>query len=297
MSSAANLDAHPARDRPVDNALWTWAKQALTALVDTVLPARCVECGDVVEGAAGFCAPCWSKLDFLVGPACARCDLPLPTVQGEGAECGACLADPPPYNRVVAALAYGPEARTMVMRFKYGRRVALGRMMARMMLVPLRPLVDHSRESFGQPPLLVPVPLHRWRLWWRGFNQAGVLAEHLSRALDVPMRVDGLVRTRATGSMRGQGRAARARAVRSAFAVSPRHAAEVAGRHVILIDDVFTTGATAAACTRTLLRAGAAQVSIATLARSLPGHVGLTGAGADPISEPAMHRATAVTEQ
>lgn len=287
MSIDANQSPH---DGPVPGVLLrTWhagmasLSGTLRLLVDAVLPPRCVECGQVVEGATGFCADCWQHLEFLAGPACARCDLPLPLAQGEGALCGGCMADMPPFHRVIAPLAYGPEARTMVMRFKYGRRVALGAMMARLMAVPLLPLVEESRAANGRPPLLVPVPLHRWRLWWRGFNQAAVLADALAALLDVPVMVDGLVRVRDTGSMRGQGRAARARAVRGAFFVAAKHADSVAGRHIILVDDVFTTGATAAACSRTLLRAGAARVSIAALARALTDHAGLTEGTARPI--------------
>lgn len=236
-------------------------------LVDLVLPPRCVECGQVVQDQVGFCPECWASLHFLIGPACARCDRPLASVQGEGALCGACMADLPPYDRVIAPLAYCSATRDVVMRLKYGRRVGTARLMARIMAPPLNVLARDSRELTGNAPLLVPVPLHRWRLWWRGFNQSALLAQHLARECALPLAVDALLRTRSTKSMRGLGARARARVVRGAFAVSDTDQQGITGRHVILVDDVLTSGATAAACSRTLLAAGAARVSILAFTR------------------------------
>ena len=246
-------------------------RRAASLVVDLVLPIRCVTCGQVVQGDTGFCPECWSGLDFLVGPGCARCDLPLPLAQGDGALCGGCMAAPPPYHRVLSPLAYGPAARSVVMRFKYGRRIGQARLMARLMGPPVAALAAASSAEFGVQPMLVPVPLHRWRLWWRGFNQAAVLAQQLAQDQHLPLGVDALVRQRSTASMRGLGRAARERAVRGAFAIHPARSAAISGRHIILVDDVLTTGATAAACVRCLLGAGAARVSVATFARALPG--------------------------
>jgi ComF family protein len=236
----------------------------LRAVTDAVLPHRCAQCSAIVA-APGFCAGCWTKLDFLAGPACARCDLPLPQAAGEGALCGGCMADPPPYERVHVPLAYGPGPRALVMRLKYGRRVALARQIAGM-IVPM------LAESDADPaPLLVPVPLHRWRIWQRGFNQSAEIARHLSHRTGWPLAVDVLVRSRSTRLLRGLGRKARAKEVRGAFAVPDTARPELAGRTVFLVDDVFTTGATTAACARTLLRAGAARVEIVAFARVVDG--------------------------
>lgn len=249
-------------------------QRAAYAAIDLILPGRCVTCGQVVQGDGGFCPGCWSDLDFLVGAACAHCDLPLPLSQGDGALCGGCIADPPPYHRVLTPLAYGPSARSVVMRFKYGRRIGQGRLMARLMAPLVATLATASALEFGVPPVLVPVPLHRWRLWWRGFNQAAELAKLIAQDLDLPLSIDAIVRKRSTASMRGLGRTAREGAVRGAFAPNPARLAAIAGRHVILVDDVLTTGATAAACTRTLRAAGAARVSLATFARVVVGRGG-----------------------
>ena len=117
------------------------------------------------------------------------------------------------------------------------------------------------------PPVLVPVPLHRWRLWSRGFNQSAEVARHLGRLTGIAIVVDALVRHRQTPVLRGMGRAARARAVRGVFAVPGNRRAAIAGRTIFLVDDVFTTGSTTAACARTLLRAGAARVEVVAFAR------------------------------
>lgn len=235
-------------------------------MIDFMLPHRCAGCGEIVESDGGFCASCWTGLTFIAGPACARCDLPLPSAQGEGALCGGCMADPPPYSRVHVPLAYGDATRKLVMRFKYGRRTGTARLMAGLMTGTL----SSVRETEdGLRPLLVPVPLHRWRIWSRGFNQSAELAKVIARRTGHELAVDALIRTRATASMRGLGRQARARSVRGAFAVRPEAKPLLAGRTVLLVDDVFTTGATVAACSRALLRGGAERVEVVAFARAL----------------------------
>lgn len=239
-------------------------QSALTAVIDAVLPPRCAACRAVTAGDAGFCPDCWTALDFLVGPACARCDIPFEVPQGEGALCGSCIADPPPYSRVHVPLAYGDVSRSIVMRLKYGRRTGFARLMARLIAGTLARV---ERVSGDLPPLIIPVPLHRWRIWSRGFNQSAEVGRHLSRLTGWPIAVDLIVRRRRTPPLRGLGRAARARTVRGAFAVTDAARDALQGRVIILVDDVFTTGATAAACARLLLRAGAASVEVAAFAR------------------------------
>ena len=227
------------------------------AMLDFALPPRCSGCGVIVGVDHSFCLACWQELDFLGGPACATCAEPLELALYDDSVCGACLADPPPFDRMRAAVAYGPIARALALKLKYGRRPGIARTMAGPMRRAAGPVLDGA--------LVVPVPLHRRRLWWRGYNQAALIA----RAL-VPrpqLAVDLLTRTRATRPLRDMGRKARARTVSGAFAVSPTWRDRVKGSRIVLVDDVSTTGATVSACARVLRKAGAADVTILCWAR------------------------------
>jgi ComF family protein len=248
------------------------ARRTLMLVVDWALPPRCAACGVIVLGDPGFCSSCWATLHFLGPPACARCDRPFAAAQGDGALCGGCMDQLPPYDRVHAAIAYGPIARGVVLRFKYGRRTALAKLLARLMrpaLLARRDALAGEAAADAPPPILVPVPLHYRRLWARGFNQAVEIGRTLARDSGLALVPDALERTRPTPSMRGQGRRARATAVRGAFRSRPARQPALAGRTVFLVDDVFTTGATAASCARALRRGGAARVELLVFARVL----------------------------
>ena len=247
-------------------AAWLAGLRAATrAIVDYALPPRCPGCGVIVGDDRQFCLACWSSLDFLGGPGCVHCSIPLPqTVSGGEIACGACLAEPPPFQGAPAALAYGPVARTVALRLKYGRRTGHARLMARLMARQLAALGDVDAV------LLVPVPLHRWRLWSRGFNQAALLADELARLTGAPRDHHLLLRVKPTASLRGKGRKERERIVAGAFALAPDAKARAAGRHLVLVDDVHASGATLRAAARVLRRSGAMRVSALTWARVVP---------------------------
>ncbi|MBD8550123.1 ComF family protein [Sphingomonas sp. CFBP 8764] len=170
-----------------------------------------------------------------------------------------CLTQPPRHAGVRAAVAYGPVARGLALRLKYGGRTAFAATMARAM----------HRLMPEQAALIVPVPLHRWRLWSRGFNQAALIATTLANLSTVPADLNVLVRTRQTTVLRGLGRRQRGRAVAGAFAVAAGGRDRLRGRAVVLIDDIYASGATSAACTGALLAAGAESVTILCWARVL----------------------------
>ncbi len=251
-------------------AAWFGGLRAIgRAIVDYALPPRCPGCGVIVGDDRQFCLACWSSLDFLSEPACAHCSIPLPTAAPGGAlACGACLAEPPPFDGAPAALVYGPVARTVALRLKYGRRTGHARLMARLMARRLVAAGDIDAV------LLVPVPLHRWRLWSRGFNQAALLADELARLTGAPRDHHLLLRVKPTASLRGKGRKERERIVAGAFALAPGAKARAARRHLVLVDDVHASGATLRAAARVLRRSGASRVSALTWARVVPDAAG-----------------------
>lgn len=231
-------------------------------LLDFALPPRCPACGLVVGEPGRFCLDCWSALDFLGFPACDRCFLPLPFAAGDEELCAACLAEPPPFDRLRAAVAYGEVARKVALKLKYSGRPGVAEMLARLMLRHF----PHGRE-----PLLVPVPLHRWRLWKRGYNQAGLIAAALARRTGSPLAPDLLRRVKATPPLRGMNRRQRAETVRGAFRLAPGAKERIDGRDLLLVDDVFTTGSTLAGCARLLRRARAGRVDALVWARVVRG--------------------------
>ncbi|MEI9851677.1 MAG: ComF family protein [Sphingomonas sp.] len=231
----------------------------LARLADLALPPRCPGCGEIVPADHRFCAECWGSLRFLGPPWCASCQAPFDFDRGEGAACARCLADPPPFEGVRAAVAYGEVARDVAIKLKYGGRIACAATMAQAM----------ARLMPGDAGLLVPVPLHRWRIWGRGFNQAALIAAALSRATGVPADAHLLRRVKATPVLRGLGPGGRAKAVAGAFALGAGARERLKGKAVVLVDDVHTSGATARACARVLKRGGAASVILVCWARVL----------------------------
>ncbi len=222
-------------------------------LLDFALPARCPGCGEVIEQVGAFCATCWSRLEWLGNAGCNRCGLPLAGTEID--ICGRCLADPPTVERMRAAVAYDEVPRSIALKLKYGRKVALARTMARYM-APLG-------GDWPADAIVVPVPLHRWRLWGRGFNQSALVARELARMWRLRADVTALRRVKRTRPLKGLNHVQRRKAVAGAF----RATSKLDGRSVILIDDVLTSGSTAEACARALRRAGAGRVELICWAR------------------------------
>jgi ComF family protein len=228
--------------------------EGVRAALDFALPPRCAGCGAIVGNVHSFCVDCWKQIDFLGEGGCGICGIPLEAT--EQSTCARCLASPPRLARIRAAVAYGDLSRSLAIRLKYGRKVAIARTMARYMA----PLVQCVGDC-----ILVPVPLHRSRLWNRGFNQSALVARELSRRLKVAADPMALRRVRRTPPLKGMSPLQRRKTVAGAFRVTdPRI---IAGKSVVLVDDVLTTGSTAEACARALQRAGAARVELVSWAR------------------------------
>jgi ComF family protein len=227
--------------------------------VDVGLPQLCASCREPV-GSDGLCPACWSKLSFIAPPYCERLGIPFAYDPGPGILSMEAIADPPAYRRARAAVRFDDVARTLVHALKYGDRLDLAPMMGRWMATA-------GRSLTAEADAMIPVPLHWRRYWARRFNQSAVLAEAIARASQVPLVLSALKRVKATPQQVGLSQSARALNVQGAFRVTPSGKAAVAGRRLILVDDVITTGATVDACARALLRAGAAEVNVLTFAR------------------------------
>lgn len=235
--------------------------QTLAPLVDLVFPPRCPLCGEGLTAQLGLCAACWSGLVIPGEPSCALCQRPFAEGIVAGSTCAPCLADPPRHDGIAAGTLYNDTSRRLVLAFKHGQRIALAAMMARLIVARL--------PKTSAEWLVVPVPLHRWRLWRRGFNQAALLAREIASARGARLLVDGLERSKQTPSLGGLGRKARARTLSGAIAVNPRRRSDLKGAKIILVDDVLTSGATSGACVAALKRAGAAEVVVACFSRVL----------------------------
>jgi ComF family protein len=247
----------------------------LSESLQLLWPARCAGCDRVVPEQLLFCGACSLSLNPLVG-ACPGCALPQPDGDGLGRRCAICRRVPFPFAAATVPLEYGEALAAAIVRMKHAGRRDLARRLSRLLV---RPMADAlARGRFAARDAVVPVPLHARRLRQRGFNQALELARaalagvarapELLAAHGVP-RLERrlLLRTRATRELGHAGPGARLVEVAGAFAVAER--APVFGRRFLLVDDVFTTGATLSECAGTLLAAGARSVEVLALARAV----------------------------
>lgn len=239
-------------------------------VIDWLYPPRCRGCAEIFYGRDSeyFCPACWKKIQLVAPPMCRLCGRPFPQASGEDHACGACLARPPHFTRAWSWALYPREEadehplRQAVQKFKYGRKVSLGKPLGRLMARGSREfLQDCDADS------IIPVPLHPKRLRWRGFNQALLLGRQLSRAYGIPADPFTLIRVKETPPQTQLNEDERRRNVRGAFAIAKERS--VKEKKILLVDDVYTSGATVNECGRTLRRAGAADVYVLTLTRAM----------------------------
>lgn len=233
--------------------------KALAAVADLIVPPCCLVCRAPVSAHHLLCASCWREVHFIRPPLCDVLGIPLPFDAGERMVSAAAAARPPAYDHARAVAHYSGAMRTLVRQFKYADRHDARALFGRW-------LAEAGRELSRGVDVVVPVPLSRWRLLSRRFNQAAILAQELSRQTGLAVDLHLLQRSRSTRTQVGLTRDQRRRNLAGAFRVRRSRRASVAGRHVLLVDDVITTGATAEACARALKRAGAARVDVLALA-------------------------------
>lgn len=239
------------------------ARRAGRLCIDTLFPETCLACRRHVRGSGAVCAACWSGLRFLERPWCEVLGIPFEHDMGEGFLSAKAIADPPPFDRARAAVAYDGAARDMVQALKFRDRTEFGPWMAQWMMRAGAELIDGA-------DIIAAVPLHRRRFLSRRFNQSAELARSVAQRSGIAFDPAMVVRNRGTRQQIGLGLKDREKNVRGAFQVPAPARARLAGRRVLLVDDVFTTGATVAAVARTLKRSGAAGVDVLTFARVLP---------------------------
>jgi len=235
-------------------------KRTPSMVLDALLPPRCPVCRARIIEHGHLCGTCWAALEPITDPRCSKCSLPF-AHESDGLVCGACLARPPDFDHAFAPVIYAEKGRSLVLSLKYGGLFAAAPAMARMMAVSVR----SANQSVYD--MLVPVPLHRFRMLARRFNQAQLLASALGKELGVQNQNFGLVRSKSTPSQGTLNRDKRFKNVRSAFSVPSKNQALFNGRRILLVDDVLTTGATASACAKTLKNAGAKSVDVVAFSR------------------------------
>lgn len=233
----------------------------LQSVIRGIYPAQCVACDVQTEAEYGLCGPCWRETQFIGGLVCDTCGTPLPgDDRGEAVQCDDCMTIARPWSRGRAVLSYTGIGRKLVLALKHGDRTDLALPAALWMARVARPLLRDDT-------IVVPVPLHWVRLTRRRYNQAALLVQGLGRTLDLPVCVDALLRPKKTQPLEGHSREARFAALAGAIVPNPKRTDAIRGKSVLLVDDVMTSGATLAASTEALRAAGAADVSIVTLAR------------------------------
>ncbi|MEM8751204.1 MAG: ComF family protein [Pseudomonadota bacterium] len=245
------------------------SRRSLLSLRDAVLPPACLGCDRQLAEPGALCATCWDTMRFIEKPYCSVMGMPFSYDLGDGVLSAEAIANPPPFERVRSVVLYDMIARQLVQSLKFSDRTDLAPWMASWMMRASDGLLD-------PPALIVPVPLHRWRLWKRRFNQSAELARPLAlsaegKARGLEYRPDVLIRSRRTRQQVGLKAKERARNVQGAFRVPTEKKIDVQGRRVVLIDDVYTTGATLKACARALRRGGAREVACLTFARVATG--------------------------
>jgi len=247
--------------REITTSTGTLARRGLSAALDALFPPLCVSCRARVSLPHSLCATCWSAISFIEEPFCASCGTPFDLDPGGDTVCGPCLAKPHDFARARALFRSDEASRPLILTFKHGDRLDHAPAFVRWLERTGRPLLQDT-------DLIIPVPLHRWRLWKRRYNQASVLAARLARLSGRPFDPLALERKRPTKNQGEMPSAkARRRNVLGAFRVPEAKADSVKGRRILLVDDVFTTGATLDACARALKRAGAGRVDALALAR------------------------------
>lgn len=234
----------------------SWVQRSLSI----IYPPRCLGCGGLVDGNSGLCGPCWVDTAFVAGLSCIKCGTPLQGESDTGETCDDCLRVARPWGQGCCVFQYSGTGRKLVLALKHGDRHDIvgpaGLWMARA-----------ARRLVTDDMLVVPIPLHRWRLLKRRFNQSALLAQSMAKQIGREFCGDALVRQKHTESLDGKTRDERFATLSNAIAVNPQRIGQIKGRDILIVDDVMTSGATLAAATEACFAAQAREVHVVALAR------------------------------
>lgn len=232
----------------------------LQSALRMIYPPQCLSCRGFVTSDFGLCGQCWRETPFITGLCCDSCGLPVPGEEGEVVQCDDCLRVARPWARGRAAVLYKDNGRSLVLSLKHGDRLDIARPASEWMARAAAPIIVPGM-------IVAPVPLHWWRMLTRRYNQAALLARGVARLAGLEHCPDLLIRPRSTGTQNGLDHAGRHENMQAALRVHPRRRHRLQGRHVLVVDDVMTSGATFAAAAEALLAGGAAHVSVLSFAR------------------------------
>lgn len=239
-----------------------WVKQRLKRALNFILPLQCVNCRVFVDAHHALCPVCWSQFNFVNPPQCHACGRPFTIEVDKEIVCGPCLNKDEPWSKRRYAFAYNAETKGIILNFKHHDATHLSKAFGQWLTLPYSTF-NHSHHY------IIPVPLHWTRLFVRRYNQAALLSQALSFHINTPVLLTALKRVRRTPSQGNLTSHARAINVKNAFTIANSFKKTLKGKNILLIDDVFTTGATVRNCTQTLLNAGALRVDVLTLAAVL----------------------------
>lgn len=234
-------------------------------LLNLFFPPKCLSCQTLVAKTGSLCAHCWNQMEFVHQPLCVQCGHPFEFSLTEDTLCGECVANPPPYRKARTVCMYNDISRNIVTGLKYSDRTYIAPYIARWM-------TRNGQSLLEEADYIVPVPLHRLRLFTRRYNQALLLANTIGKQTGIPLMHNLLKRKRHTPPQAGLTRNQRLKNVTGAFTIRSKYHKRICQKHIVLIDDVMTTGATIHACTRALLKAGAVRVDVITFSRTRNDH-------------------------
>lgn len=232
----------------------------ISKLISIIFPSKCIACSSIVSAGSKICSICWGKLEFISSPSCAKCDYPFEFDIGHDALCGSCLNEAPLFDKAISVLRYTALSKVMVHRLKYSDKLHIAKHFASLLFKKIHK--DVHKFDF-----IIPVPMHRKKMRSRFYNQAALMVTHLSGYSAIVPLHNGLLKTKHHKSQTGLSRGIRKENVKNTFGINKKYISLIKGKNILLVDDVYTTGATVNECSKVLRRSGCGSITVITLAR------------------------------